>query len=136
MKIRKRGTVLMLSGILLLTAALSLTLYNLWDENRAGHTAQAAVEYLSVELAESSTDEFTPDYLLDPDRDLPTVEVAQQDYIGILTIPALGLELPVISQWSYPSLKAAPCRYAGSPTPTIWSSPPTTTSATSAASRT
>ena len=28
--------------------------------------------------------------------------------------PALELELPIMSQWSYPNLKIAPCRYQGS----------------------
>ena len=36
------------------------------------------------------------------------------NYIGTLSIPALELSLPVMSQWSYPKLRIAPCRYAGS----------------------
>ena len=36
------------------------------------------------------------------------------DYIGILSIPALELELPVMSEWSYARLKIAPCRQYGS----------------------
>ena len=35
-------------------------------------------------------------------------------YIGYLSIPSLGLELPVMSEWDYTRLKIAPCRYAGS----------------------
>ncbi|MBR2949549.1 MAG: sortase [Lachnospiraceae bacterium] len=31
-----------------------------------------------------------------------------------LEIPAYELNLPVISQWSYPKLRMAPCRYEGS----------------------
>lgn len=34
-------------------------------------------------------------------------------YLGTLAIPALGLELPVLSEWSYPNLRIAPCRYTG-----------------------
>jgi len=34
--------------------------------------------------------------------------------ITILSIPALGLELPVWSRWSYEKLEQAPCRYSGS----------------------
>ncbi|RGD82813.1 sortase [Ruminococcus sp. AF25-13] len=34
--------------------------------------------------------------------------------IGILEIPAIDLKLPVLSEWSYPFLKRAPCRYSGS----------------------
>ena len=36
------------------------------------------------------------------------------DYVGILTIPSLELELPVASVWSYPALQLAPCRFTGS----------------------
>lgn len=35
-------------------------------------------------------------------------------YMGVLYIPSLGLELPVISDWSYPALRTAPSRYSGS----------------------
>ena len=49
-----------------------------------------------------------------PDMEMPVVTVEGRDYIGLLSIPALGLELPVISDWDYPALRVAPCRYAGS----------------------
>ena len=35
-------------------------------------------------------------------------------YIGYLSVPSLGLELPVMSAWDETRLKIAPCRYAGS----------------------
>ena len=34
-------------------------------------------------------------------------------YIGILSIPELSLELPIISFWSSENAKIAPCRYTG-----------------------
>ncbi len=33
---------------------------------------------------------------------------------GVLQIPSLDLTLPIISDWSYPALQIAPCRYEGS----------------------
>ena len=36
------------------------------------------------------------------------------DYIGYVSIPSIGLELPVMSEWSYAGLKIAPGRYSGS----------------------
>ncbi len=45
---------------------------------------------------------------------MPEKTVNGRDYIGVLSIPSLNLELPVLSQWSYPNLKVAPCRYSGS----------------------
>ena len=44
---------------------------------------------------------------------MPTVEADGIEYVGILEIPALGLTLPVISEWSYDKLEIAPCRYTG-----------------------
>lgn len=55
-----------------------------------------------------------PDYILNPDMEMPVSRYNGQDYIGMLEIPALDLKLPVISQWSYPRLRIAPCRYSGS----------------------
>ena len=45
---------------------------------------------------------------------MPVEEIEGNGYIGLLEIPALGLSLPVMSEWSYPNLKLAPCRYSGS----------------------
>lgn len=42
-----------------------------------------------------------------------TAAVNGYSYLGYLTIPALNLELPVMTDWSYSRLKIAPCRYYG-----------------------
>lgn len=34
--------------------------------------------------------------------------------IGTVRIPTVGIELPVLSTWSYEMLNIAPCRYSGS----------------------
>lgn len=39
--------------------------------------------------------------------------IQEMSYMGLLSIPSLGLELPVMSDWSYPNLRIAPCRYSG-----------------------
>ncbi|MCD8118469.1 MAG: sortase [Lachnospiraceae bacterium] len=46
--------------------------------------------------------------------EMATAEIDGSAYIGILTIPSLGLELPIQSEWSYAGLKIAPGRYSGS----------------------
>ena len=42
------------------------------------------------------------------------VELGGYSLLGMLRIPEAKLELPVMSEWSYPLLAAAPCRYSGS----------------------
>ena len=55
-----------------------------------------------------------PSFVRYPDMEMPTEVIDGQTYIGMLEVPALELSLPVMSEWSYPRLKKAPCRYVGS----------------------
>ncbi len=123
----KCGKICTAIGLLLLAAALCLTVYNFWSDAKAGKTADTVLEQLTPELeekaeiglpalptGESLEEAYIPDYILNPEMEMPEKEIDGQQYIGVLRIPALSLELPVISEWSYPSLKIAPCRYAGS----------------------
>ena len=105
-------------GLLLLAAALCLTVYNLWDGFRAEQSARQAVDFLEDQIPSKNTSESDPneipDYILNPNMNMPEKTKDGIDYIGILEIPSLDLKLPVISEWSYPNLKIAPCRYSGS----------------------
>ena len=119
MKRKKKGTWLMTGGLLLIAAALFLTCFNLWDERRATNSAGEALRELEAvrpEEAEATEpgEAGIPAYLLDPGREMPAVEVDGGRYIGVLEVPSLGLELPVMETWSYPNLRVAPCRYSGS----------------------
>lgn len=112
----KRGFPLMALGLLLIVAALSLAGYNVWDEKRADEAVIVALDELEPRILEAAPmpEGMIPDYLLNPRMDMPTMEIDGWDYIGYLEIPSLGLDLPVMSEWSYPQLKLSPCRYTGS----------------------
>lgn len=56
-----------------------------------------------------------PQPVLDPTQEMTTVEVEGRDYIGVLSIPAVERELPVMAQWSYAGLKIAPGGTAAPP---------------------
>ena len=43
-----------------------------------------------------------------------TEEAEQPEYCGYLSIPAIGIELPIRQNWSETELKLSPCRYSGS----------------------
>lgn len=103
-------------GILCLLAAFCLTAYNIWSDAQAGETADSALQQMKQfqEDTVNPSEEEIPDYILNPEMDMPTQEIDGQDYIGTLVIESLGLSLPIISEWSYPRLRIAPCRYAGS----------------------
>ena len=111
---RKRGTLLILIGLLLIVAALFLALYNMWDEARVDEVKVVILEQLEPKAVENIEEQELPDYKKYPDMEMPVKEIDGKSYIGILEIPYLNLKLPVISEWSYPNLKTAPCRYEGS----------------------
>ena len=123
----KQGKMCVGIGLLLLAAALFLTVYNFWSDAMASVSSNTALEYLKPDnkehtgvslpvlpSGETLEEAYLPDYVLNPEMDMPQEEVDGQEYSGVLTIPALSLDLPVIGEWSYSNLRTAPCRYAGS----------------------
>ena len=123
---RTAGVICMVLGGALLLGAAGLLSENRREESRAGEESaqvmvrlrqemeQAALpEETRTESEQSPEAEETP--LPDPaGREMPTLEIDGQTYIGYLELPTLGLSLPVMSEWSYPKLRIAPCRYWGS----------------------
>lgn len=111
---RKKGTLLMTLGLLLIAAALLLTGYNIWDGKRAGKSTDRILKEMTDTVNGNPVEEEEPDYVKNPGMEMPTVQIDGRRYIGILSIPAVQMELPVMSEWSYPGLRIAPCRYSGS----------------------
>ena len=110
------GVICVLLGVVLLLAALGLYGYNRWEDAQAGAEAQTVVQDLQekvVEQTQSAASAPAIDYgSLDPE--LPVVELDGYEYVGTVSIPAIGIDLPVMSEWSYPKLKISPCRQFGS----------------------
>lgn len=110
-------------GLVLIVAALALTGFNIYTADRAARRSQHILTEMHSEHAafqrparppRTEDTLIIPDYILNPDMDMPVIEVDGHGYIGVLEIPSLNLKLPVMHQWSYPNLKISPCRYSGS----------------------
>ncbi len=114
----RRGLVCITAGILLMLSAAGLTGYNIVDERQAGEKAEHAYELLrdvSVKPGELELPEhILPAYKVTPEVLMREIQIDGHAYIGYLSLPTLDLELPVMSEWSYPKMKIAPCRYWGS----------------------
>ena len=116
MKKNKAGNCLIYIGFLFVVAAIILTSYNFWDDRRAAAASGAAMEEILLDIsnAKEMQEEETPDYFVAPEMEMPKSSVGEYDYIGVLDIPALDMNLPVVGELSYSALKVAPCRYTGS----------------------
>lgn len=102
-----RGTLLIITGLLLIAAALVLVFYNKWDSDRAGRASSEVIQELEAAISEGNAS-FS--YY----EGMPAVEIGGNMYIGIIEIPSLDIKLPVMAEWNYDNLKISPCRYSGS----------------------
>lgn len=116
---QKIGKICMALGALLILASAGLLAYNKWDADRADKASQQVLGELEDTLTKTievktKADEVVLQPGLDPTQPMTEVELEGWNYIGYLSIPSIGLNLPVMSEWSYAGLKIAPGRYSGS----------------------
>lgn len=119
----KLGIFCIVLGAMLLSAAVVLQLSNRAEASKAEISAQEIVPQLVVQIQQNqdepdiSTEPVEPEkpvaVLPEPVYTMKETEIDGHLYIGILSIPDLELELPIMSDWSYPKLRIAPCRYHG-----------------------
>lgn len=110
----KIGTFCMVMGTVLVLAALSLYVGNQREAEQAERAVDEIMPQLH-ELLEIPALEIPTSGIPNPfDPAMTEVEIDGYYYIGYLSVPSLGLELSVMSEWDYTRLKIAPCRYAGS----------------------
>lgn len=100
------GTLCVLLGIVCLFCSVGFVLYNYLESENAANSTKSLLEDFNSEIHNQNHKQNN--------SKMPTVKVGGYDCIGVLSIPALGLELPVLTDWSYAKLKKAPCLYYGS----------------------
>lgn len=116
---RKLGVALMALGLALLAGAAGLFFWNEQEADRAAEASAELMPKLSAAIIENAKQDppdapITLPLPTEPEKPtMKTVEIDGHSYIGYLTIPRLGLELPVMSEWSDANLKIAPCRFTG-----------------------
>ena len=128
MQKRRLGTILILLGALLLAGALGLLGYNEWDNGRAQKAAAQVLDQLETTLDEQENhlQLLVPTQVDDTAREMTVTAIDGWDYIGYLSIPSIGLALPVMSEWSYPASKLPRGGTRARSSRTIWSSAATT----------
>ena len=108
-----KSKVFMAAGTIFIAASIGLSVYNSIEDRNAGKKSESVLPLLAEE-ADASEFKNVPIYQIYEDEDMPAVEIDGIKYIGILEIPKLDIELPIINELDYSELKNAPCRYSGS----------------------
>ena len=111
-KSMNKGKALIGIGVILIIISLIITTYNKYEELLALETAQNTLNVLKEDIV-SQEHNLVPLISNNEVKEMKTINVEGNDYIGTLTIPTIDLELPVMSEYSNSRLKKAPCRYYG-----------------------
>ena len=124
---KKLGYILIGLGAALIISALLLLIYNQWENKQAKESAEsmlADVQTVIQEQVEAETPSLSEEPAKPEEETEEIVEEAEPtptkismingyNYIGILNLPGLMLELPVLSDCDEVLLKVAPCRDYG-----------------------
>ena len=118
---RKRiGIICIFLGIACMLSSVGFIVYNRWEDQNAEKIAHNLLEEVQSVMSEKQPPQPLPDDTVnlpdDPEvipAEMATIPVDGYDCIGILSVPVLELELPVLTDWSYVKLKKAPCLYYG-----------------------
>ena len=122
------GIICIILGVACLLAAIGFVVYNRWEAENAADISQSLLQDVQLVIDENktndplqsengNTDSVENDGLPEDAKtptEMATIKVDGYDCIGILSVPVLELELPVLTEWSYAKLKQAPCHYYGS----------------------
>ena len=107
------GTGCIVLGLVCLLISLGFLVYNNYESRQGEKTSQALLQDVQNNMQENAAEQSQPLQESAP-RQMQTVPVGNYDSIGVLSIPVLELELPVLTDWNYEKLKDAPCHYYGS----------------------
>lgn len=116
----------MILGIGLVLGAVYLSMFNQQEDASAQESSESVMPVLIQQIQENTKEtlpasEIMPELellkpmnlLTEEEKKMTEVVIDGIPYIGYLSIPKLGLDLPIISTWNYQRLNVAPCRYVG-----------------------
>lgn len=99
-------------GIVLILSGIGLISYNLITDYISGKNSKEVLKELEVQLEEKIPP--TDSDIIDVNKEMDTIDVNGNKYIGIISIPSVDIKLPVINEYSKQNIKIAPVLYKGS----------------------
>lgn len=111
---KKLGIAIVAMGAVLIVSALLLLLYNRREDARAGQEAESLLANVEAAIPSNDAKDKEPPSQEELTPEMPVVMLSDYEYVGYLTIPSLGLKLPVMADSDYARLRLAPCRQFGS----------------------
>lgn len=106
----KIGKLFIIIGITLIISSVIVIMHNSYLELNAGIKSKDAIKIIKNNINKEDYIQINnKEY-----KEMSTTNINGYEYIGIIHIPALNIELPVLSDYDKVKLNIAPCRYYGS----------------------
>ena len=114
---KKIGIGCIVLGILCIIGAIGFIIYNHFEAKNAEDASKNMLQNVQEQITVSAEETFGGDEeaveLFEEPKEILSTTVKGYECVGVLSVPVLELELPVLDDWSYAKLKTAPCVYYG-----------------------
>ena len=109
-------------GLVCVLLAMALVVHNHYEDKNGEQASQMLLQMIQTKMDEGESvkpenrpiDKLSAALTETIPSKMPTVSAGEYESIGILSIPVLEIELPVLTDWDYEKLEKAPCHYYGS----------------------
>ena len=108
----EKGNLLIRLALILILLALLLLFHNWWEDFSAGNASHSVISDMQSVMETQNVETERKEEAQRP-LQMQEMIIDGYAYIGYLHIPALEVELPVLSEWSDEGLKIAPARHFG-----------------------
>ena len=98
---KKTGYIFIFTGIIFIVLSFAMILYNYYNDKKAEKGSKEIYNEIDKSISENT-------------KEVSEININGNKYIGILKIPKLSLELPIMSDCNYKNMKISPCKYYGS----------------------
>lgn len=104
----KRAMTFILIGCFMLLSAGALFFFNEVSSYRAAEESMKILSGLESDMLSDTAGMADED-----DGTMATRLVDGINIVGVISVPSVGIEVPVAADWSYANLKKSACRYSG-----------------------
>lgn len=106
---KRLTTVLMTVGIALMILSVAMVIVTEVAEKNFKKKAESIVSALSALMPD--TVDCVPDDRVN--TVMPTLEIEETDFVGLIELPDFDIILPICSEWNKTKISQFPCRYMG-----------------------
>lgn len=106
---KRKSSILIVIGLLLIASALSLVIFNHYQDYSVDKQNKILLEVIE----EKQIEDHTALYRQYPDVPMPVIEVEDLSYVGTIIAPSVDLNTPILASYDAKTMEVTPALYSG-----------------------